>query len=101
MRMAIIALFVGSAALLAALEKPVQSQQKKSKAGSGDESLPEGVIHVLASPAFRHVAPITGLASAKGGKQLVTSSEDGAVLWDAVTGKRLKLLVPGKVKRLA
>ncbi|HYV38221.1 MAG TPA: WD40 repeat domain-containing protein, partial [Gemmataceae bacterium] len=100
MRTAVACVLVVGVGFLAALDMPAYPQDKPKTDAAGD-ALPAGVIRILAAPAFRHASPITGLAVVDGGKRIVTGSDDGAVLWDAMTGKRLKTLVSGKVKRLA
>jgi WD40 repeat protein len=52
-----------------------------------------GVIRTLTAPAFRHSGPVTELVVTDGGKKLISGSwNDGAILWDVATGRRLKKL---------
>jgi WD40 repeat protein len=67
--------------------------QATGKSAQSDKSDEPGVIRVLAAPAFRHAGPVTELAIMDGGRQIVSGSwQDGAILWDIATGKRLKKL---------
>src|SRR5436189_647705 len=60
---------------------------------TGDQPKQPGVIRTLTAAAFRHSGPVTELAIADGGKQIVSGSwNEGAVLWDTATGIRLKNL---------
>ena len=54
---------------------------------------PPGVIRTLNAPAFRQSGAVTELAIAGGGTQIITGSwNEGAILWDVATGRRLKKL---------
>jgi WD40 repeat protein len=60
-----------------------------------------GVLKQRAAPAFRHAGPVRDLVVIDAGKRLVTASGEGALLWDMGTGRRLKTLATGHVRRLA
>jgi WD40 repeat protein len=52
-----------------------------------------GEIRTLTAPAFRHNGPVTELVVTDAGKKLISGSwNDGAILWDVATGRRLKKL---------
>jgi WD40 repeat protein len=54
---------------------------------------PPGVIRTLNAPAFRQSGAVTELAIVNGGKQIISGSwNEGAILWDVATGRRLEKL---------
>ncbi len=62
--------------------------------------VPLEVVHTLAAPAFRHRGPVYCMAATNDGKQLLTGSREGIVLWELATGRRLMTLDNGTATRL-
>ncbi len=62
----------------------------KPKQAASDVTVPLDVIHHLAAPAFRHRGPVYCMAATNDGRQLLTGSGEGVILWEVATGKRLR-----------
>ncbi|HYV39125.1 MAG TPA: hypothetical protein VE988_25790, partial [Gemmataceae bacterium] len=62
---------------------------------------PEDIIRVLAAPVFRHASGVQCVAASPDGKMIITGTKDGATVWDAASGKKLKMLASGDVRCLA
>jgi WD40 repeat protein len=65
------------------------------------DSLPPGVIRMLAWPVFHHAPGVDDLVVVDAGNKLVTASGEGTIVWDMATGKRLKTLPTGPVRSVA
>jgi WD40 repeat protein len=63
----------------------------KSRTDASGDPLPDGAVTRLGSLRWRHSGPVKFVAYVNGGKEIVSSAEDGVFyVWDVQTGKELR-----------
>jgi len=78
------------AGILALTAHPAWTEDKPRTDSTGDP-LPDGAVARLGSVRWRHTGTVKFLAYVNGGKEIVSSADDGVFhVWDAETGKEVR-----------